>query len=136
MADAPTAEGAEAFARYWIDVLNVAFATLDPGQLQAMSEPTCKTCSNYAGSLRASARDGEVYEGGRYRVLSVVSAPVAGRSARVLLTYSTPKLVVRNRAGDVIDTVPRSKRSTLVIDLLRRDEGWRVKEAARYADSD
>ncbi len=97
MADAPTAEGAEAFARYWIDVLNVAFATLDPGQLQAMSEPTCKTCSNYAGSLRASARDGEVYEGGRYRVLSVVSAPVAGRSARVLLTYSTPNLVVRNR---------------------------------------
>lgn len=66
-ADAPTAEGAEAFARYWVEVVNHAYATFDTAELQRLGTDECETCRNYVKSLRESAADGEVYEGGRYR---------------------------------------------------------------------
>ncbi len=131
-ADAPTADGAEAFARYWIDVVNSAYVTLDTKQLREISSPSCQTCRNYIKSLGESAQLEETYEGGQYRVRSAAATPPVGRASRVLVSYSAPRLVVRNKAGKVVDTERAEKRGTLVIDLSRHGSSWLVKEAARY----
>ena len=134
-ADEPSREGAEAFALHWIAALNQAYDTLDPGPLEHISAPSCRTCRNYAASLRASAAAGERYEGGRHTVKQVDVAPTLGRSARVLLDYEATKLTVIGPSGEVVDTVSADRDATLVFDLERFRKSWRAAEVARYEPS-
>ncbi|MCH8613297.1 DUF6318 family protein [Arsenicicoccus dermatophilus] len=45
-ARAHTPEGAEAFVRYFIDQVNVAWTTPRTGLIASLSLPTCKSCTN------------------------------------------------------------------------------------------
>lgn len=130
-ADAPTSLGAEAFARYYIDVLNEAARTFDPGPLEAISDPGCLTCRNYAQSFRESAEGKERYDGGRLTVKTTSAVAVDENHQQVLLNYDAEALTVYNSSGAATVTNPAETNSTLAITLRRSGGTWVVVEAAR-----
>lgn len=129
LANTPT--GAEAFARYYIDVLNEAARTFDPGPLQAISDPRCMTCRAYIQSFEDSAAGAERYEGGHLTVRSVSGATLAEGTQQVLLDYDAEPLKVFDSNGALTVTNPAETNSTLVIELRRQGDSWVVLEAAR-----
>ena len=52
-----TVEGAEAVARYAIDVLNYASATADLSEWNRITAPSCTTCVSFAEDIRRSGPD-------------------------------------------------------------------------------
>ena len=135
-ADEPSREGAETFAKYWVAVVNRSYATLDSHELRKLGTNRCQTCRNYLQSLRKSADAGEVYEGGRFEILSAIAPPISGDKARVLLDYKAPELIVRDGTGRVVHKAPATKRATLVFDLVRVRDSWRAEEVASFEPTD
>ena len=130
-ADAATAAGAEAFARYWMAVADQAFATLDSAPLDRISGHQCATCQSYIESIERSSGNRERYDGGRIAVEDAAATPLSGRSAVVLLTYDVTELRVYDERGALIDTVPAKKRVALNFTLQRTGSGWIAKQLLR-----
>lgn len=128
-ADEPTAEGAAAFARYWYAELDRAYDLLDSRRIQALSHRQCQVCQRYIEDIDLAAREGEVYRGGGFQVLSAVAPALQNTSTVVLLRYSSPPLVVSDRDGHVVSRSAHRSSVTSQLLVSRQGEGWRVREA-------
>ena len=67
-AKARTDKGAEAFVRYWLEVVNHAQATGETQVLEAMSESTCAGCRGIAEAVTEAYKGGGHIEGGELMV--------------------------------------------------------------------
>lgn len=130
-ADEPTAEGAEAFARYWIEVVNNAHVRVDPTELRRISTATCQTCTAYAKSLDRARKEGRRYAGGFVEVKQAVATNATRSAAKVLVDYDVPPLQILNSAGAVLRTVPAESDVTLRFDLVHRGDRWVADEVAQ-----
>jgi hypothetical protein len=71
----PTPKNAEAFVKYFWDVYNYSYASLDPEPLRAMSKPTCKFCAGSIREIEKSRNERLTNEGGRLTPLVVAAPP-------------------------------------------------------------
>ena len=62
-AQAHTDAGAEAFARYYLAQVNLAWTGPDPSKLDGLASPSCKSCANFAATASSLAADQLRYEG-------------------------------------------------------------------------
>lgn len=72
---APTAKSAEAFVKYFWDVHNYAYATLDTRAFNALSEPGCTFCSSTVKDLNALRAAGSRTEGAEIHPYIVAAPP-------------------------------------------------------------
>ena len=63
-----TEEGAEAFVRHYIDVLNATHDSGDTDALLALSTKACGNCNNFAETIGFVKTAGGHYDGGRWQV--------------------------------------------------------------------
>lgn len=86
-AKAHTPAGAEAFTRYFFDVVNKAWTTPTVGAIAALSEPTCKSCVSLEGSAAQLLRNGQRAKAAPLSVTSVDAAgeDSAGRQTVILV---------------------------------------------------
>jgi hypothetical protein len=75
------AAGAEAFVRYYIDLISNAQTTLDSTWIRDLSRG-CKTCDQLAVSFDEDRASGYAREGGDVRVLSISTPAVDGGEAQ------------------------------------------------------
>lgn len=121
-----TADGAEAFVRYFLQVTNDVSVNPRVGLLPQLSTPSCKTCRGWerqTASLIAGRK--------RYRGASLSVDAVAGLDGRPETdsTYSVAAIVregespIVDQRGAEVARAPR-RRSTLEFELIWRTGRW------------
>jgi hypothetical protein len=122
--DAP---GASAFARYYLELANQAFATGDAKALKAYSDPGCTSCNNLMQAIEAPMNPDERIEGGDYEVLDATSTPSSPGEMLSLVTYRLTEVRVYDSSGDLLETDPAKPPITASMSLRRSGDAWRVE---------
>ncbi|MCH8627185.1 DUF6318 family protein [Arsenicicoccus piscis] len=126
-AKAHTPAGAEAFTRYFFDVVNKAWTTPTVGAIAALSEPTCKSCSELEATavalhgMTAHAREAPVI----VQSASAGSRDGSGRQTVILLATQVPNAVI-DSSGKQSDVTERSSIRREITLTETPSSGWRV----------
>lgn len=120
-----TREGADAFARHFMAVLNYAVATGDVRQLKALSGPTCKSCANFVKTIDGVYPEGKLV-GGQATIIEPTKTPPLMEgvipATHIDFVRSTQQHVLD---GKILETVPEV-RSKWIVSLKWADHGWHV----------
>ena len=84
---AETPQGASAFARYWLALVQDALARGDASALRAVSDAGCGGCTNLI-SAAESGEPGETVRGAGFTVEFAEAPPLANGETTVVLRYS------------------------------------------------
>jgi hypothetical protein len=91
-ANGPFPEGAPAFAKYYVDVLNHAARTGEVERLRDLSASSCTGCANYADSFERNAAQGRYLKGDLWQMGRAVELePVGASDIAVVTTMGTLK---------------------------------------------
>ncbi len=125
---APTPEGAAAFARHWIDVLNIAAASGRTTELRKLGAPGCRACDAFAESIDAIWKNGSI-QGGVFKVRFAEAPKVtATATVGVFLQYSVSSTKHLDRQARVVKSVPARSNITSEMVLARSGPNWLVRE--------
>jgi hypothetical protein len=95
-----TAEGASAFARFYLEILlTEAFHNADASRVRALTLSECEGCDNLIGLIEQLEQDGERMEGGEYVVAFAEASTVESGDAMVDLGYRLEPGVLVDREG-------------------------------------
>jgi hypothetical protein len=101
------ATGAEAFVRYYFELLNKSLTNMDPQYLRFFAEAGCDVCERIATETESDAASGYSYSGGELTIpgdISVImSAPEEAQTAFV--ADQAPMTVVDSAGNPVPDLV-------------------------------
>lgn len=120
-----TAQGADAFVRFFFTQLNAAFSDSNAGLLSGLIDPACGTCANYVRALRADPA--QVIQGPSFSVATVAAAPVESGGSYVEVVGTIPARKLVDRAGRVIRELPAEGRFHFTVAALRTSNGWVVR---------
>jgi len=98
---AKTQAGANAFAKFFMQTLDWAYATTNPSYMKHYYGPTCGLCASLATGIAKTATVHEVFEGGRITVRQTASSTRDGITAPA--DYCTT-IRVRITAQTVVDS--------------------------------
>ncbi|SFE54428.1 hypothetical protein SAMN05216574_104136 [Blastococcus tunisiensis] len=93
------AEGAEAFLRYWIDLLNRQQAIPDGQPLRDLSTSDCYECLRIAKAFDDASASGWRYEGGELSLNDLAEPQVNGNEASLVFGARVEALTVRDSSG-------------------------------------
>lgn len=125
-AAAATPQGAAAFARYYLALMNQAFRNGDAAAVRRLSDPGCGGCSNLIGAIEQPPPAGETVAGGEYEVQFAEAPPVENGDVIVELRYSLSELRVLGTDGQLLETKPAVRDVDAQMRLLRRGDSWIV----------
>jgi hypothetical protein len=111
----PTRAGAEAFLRYFFEVYNYSYDSLDSRQMQRISLSGCKYCAAVVRDVRSAVADGLRYRDGLVSVTAVVAAP--GDVKKGLIVSST----LVQTGGTVLTTDGQVWETSAPVPLVRVD---------------
>jgi hypothetical protein len=117
-------EGAEAFARHYIDLINSTGTNPKKGVLEPLATDECDTCENYAGNVKYLLENGLRNSGDAVEIVS--SEPtLLGDDAVVMLSVKQLAIDVVDDDGGV-DRSYEASTGTMKVDLLRAEDEWFV----------
>ncbi|MCW2682385.1 MAG: uncharacterized protein JWP33_298 [Blastococcus sp.] len=96
------AAGAEAFLRYWIDLLNRQQAIPAGQPLRDLSTAECDECQRIAKAFDDAAAAGWLYEGGQLSLNDVPEPQIYGNQADVVFGLRVEPLTVRDPSGSPV----------------------------------
>ncbi len=128
-ARAPGRAGAEAFVRYYIDLLNYSGATGDTSTFSAASQ-RCESCNKLAGNFRRTYRDGGYYRTKGWRVNTVFASEVNRDHYTAVAEVKETPIEWQVVAGGPIRTLPEDK-VNLRFSVLRASSRWLITELTR-----
>ena len=83
--EAPTPKSAEAFVKYFWDVHNYSYVTLDTALFKSISDPECTFCTSTIDDLETLKNTGSRAEGSSVQLL-IAAAPPGKIGSRVLVS--------------------------------------------------
>lgn len=122
--------GAAAFARFYYEQVDRAFAGADSTLLQGLSNQQCGTCKAFEQSARKLAADGERIKGTSVRVIFSEAPEEQGGQIGVSLTLDAPARVVTNASGQVTQRLAATPRYNVTLTLVWSPNGWAVLKVA------
>lgn len=126
--DAPTPEGATAFARYWYAQLEVAYVRKDASLVEDLSAEGCNACRAFTESIRQLERDGGRVEGLAFRLRIAEPRLVERDIALVDVVYDAPETVSYDAAGTVDLREPAVMFAEESMQLVRNSSSWLVAQ--------
>ena len=93
------AAGAEAFLRYWIELLNRQQAIPAGQPLRDLAAPDCYECLRIAKAFDEAAAAGWRYEGGELSLNDVVEPQVGAEVASLIFGARVEPLTIRDSSG-------------------------------------
>lgn len=120
-----TAQGAAAFARHWIQVVEQALATGDATQLRALSDGGCGGCDNLIGAAEGG-EEGETIRGAGFAVEFAEAPPLENEETIVALRYFRSAGELLNPDGTVAATVAPEGPIDAEMRLKRQADSWIV----------
>lgn len=124
------AAGAEAAARYFVDLYGYSYLARDVSEFERVSDQNCAFCDTVISEVEQMLVDGEVQEGGLISIDEVLENSYhANVDTHIidLITSQTPYREV-DRSGNTIAENDGAE-LTISIILQLREEGWVVIEA-------
>lgn len=125
-AAAETPEGAAAFARYWIEVLEGALATGDAAHLRRLSDEGCSSCSNLIGAVEDVDTQGQLVRDAQFTVDFAESPPIEAGEVVVELRYRRGAGELLDAEGEVVASIAPEGPITAQMRLERRGPSWVV----------
>jgi hypothetical protein len=121
------AEGAEAFLRYFIDLLNRQRAIPDGQPLRDLG-PECQECLRIAKVYDDAAAADRQFEGGELVLESVATATLEGDAAIINFLARQDTLSLIDAAGTVLDSLPADSGLGSGIGLVwsETDNSWLI----------
>ncbi|WP_367616051.1 DUF6318 family protein [Phycicoccus avicenniae] len=121
-----TPEGAEAFASYYMDVLNQAMTSAEPDGPEALSADSCRFCGRALETVRQLSSDNQVYEEAPARLENLRP----GGDAPQDQVFIRARLVqvganVLDDDGEVVST-DQSGTAEVLVGVGWTDDGWRL----------
>ena len=92
------AAGAEAFVRYYVDLINRTSTVMDAAPLREFSNG-CADCSRIASVVEEDAAAGRQYNDGRILITAVGAPLMKGATAEMAVHADVAALTVRDAAG-------------------------------------
>ena len=130
-ATANTPQGADAFARYFFDQLNLAFRTSNAELIAALSTDDCTGCATYRQGLVDARAAGEFFNGDTFLVTAVAASPSDVKGTAVDVIGTLPARDSVDGQGRVIKRIGDHGRFHFVLQLRRRTGVWAVVEILR-----
>jgi hypothetical protein len=124
---AASTQGASAFARHYIALLNEAFAMVDASAVREVSHPECQGCRNLIAAIEGPSTDGERVEGGDFSIHFAEAREIAPGDVLVDIRYSVEPLRVLDADGRVVDSRPGTAAIDGQLRLLKGAHGWEVR---------
>ncbi len=125
-ASAHTPDGAAAFVRFYIDLINTAYATGASQPLRAYATDECDSCTSIAGAVDDIYADGGRAIGGQLTINTLTPTGVAeGVQTSVVVDASTDAYQRIDSSGAVVEDLP-SVRRLLIVDLGWTNSAWRA----------
>lgn len=122
-----TLAGAEAFVRYYIDLLNYASDSGDTRSLRAQADPSCGGCNDYANLYEKTYRSGGFFEAGDWVPQPQVLKQDFEKAVRLVVTVDTKPGRYKKRS--TVPTREYGKNQYSLTFVLSRDSGrWLVRE--------
>jgi hypothetical protein len=123
-------EGAEAFARYFMQTVDWAYASMDSSLMRAEYDPaTCAYCNQAANRTDADRAAGKRYDGGRSTIFYLMSAAGADVTNNlVLVVLNVGPLSVYDSMGQLVDTADAASLLQFNVRAHYSDSRWHVAE--------
>ena len=123
------AAGAEAFLRYWIDLLNRQQA-IPAGQPLRDLGPECRECLRIARVYDEAAAAGNRYVGGLLTVVNVATPMLDGDQTTVAFTAREDAVQLVDAAGTPLESLDAAPDLSSGIGLVwsKTDRGWLVTD--------
>lgn len=102
-ARAHTQEGAEAFARFYMEQVNKGFTEADPSSLEGLGAPSCETCSSFFESTKDLKARGHHHKGLSISVDGALANSYTPKKAIVQLFVTQHSVPVVDRRGKEVD---------------------------------
>ncbi|WP_343988975.1 DUF6318 family protein [Terrabacter terrae] len=118
-----TQEGAEAFARFFIESLNEGATKPDATALAGLFAPGCKTCVAMEKSLQELKAQGERHAGSSIVVSRTSSLTFSTSAAQVLIDVQQKRVKVLNSRGSTLRETA-SGPGTFVMTLNQNGGHW------------
>ncbi|TWE11849.1 hypothetical protein BKA23_0640 [Rudaeicoccus suwonensis] len=120
-----TAAGAEAFARYYIDLVNRLGQNPKPGVLEPLSLDSCKTCANFEDSAAYLSSHRERFSGPQFSIVRTYANLDPSNENVITAVVSPLKGARLDQSNHVLKTYPADANQGLVFGLDWKN-GWRV----------
>ena len=120
-----TAQGASAFATYYMELIEYTFATGDATALRTASDAACLGCRNFLEAAAKASSAGEFAIDADIEVLEAVSPAIQAGETTVDLRYKRTNGTVVDGAGNVIKSI-RAQNATDVQITVSRGRSWIV----------
>ncbi|TFV59850.1 hypothetical protein E4P41_11045 [Geodermatophilus sp. DF01-2] len=98
----PDAAGAEAFVRYYIDLINRTSTVMDAALLREFSD-RCDGCNRIAAHTEEDARAGYDYEGGEITITEISQPLMKGATAEMAIRMDQARFRVVDASGSPVD---------------------------------
>lgn len=128
-ARAPTRAGAEAFVRYYIDLLNYAGATGDTDAFEAAAKG-CDSCANLAQNFRDTYENGGYYKTRGWRVETLFASVAGNLSSTAVAQVKETRITWRESEDARIRHLP-ADRVSLRFSMSRSDGSWQIRRFTR-----
>jgi hypothetical protein len=92
------AAGAEAFVRYYIDLINRTSDVMDAKPLRDLSD-NCRDCTRIASSTEKAAAAGQDYQGGEMTIIEIGPAVLKETAADLPIVVDQAKFIVTDASG-------------------------------------
>jgi hypothetical protein len=134
-AKAHTQAGANAFAEFFMQTLDWAYATTNPSYMKHYYGPTCGQCSGIATGITKTAAEHHWYEGGRLAIHASTATAIAPVTAPAdfcsLVPVNVSATAVVDRTGKIFNGAGAASGLTFKLCASYRGDQWRTSYLAR-----
>ncbi|MFJ6002629.1 DUF6318 family protein [Arthrobacter sp. NPDC092385] len=127
LADQNSAEGLEAFTRYWFELFSYGYETNDWVPYEAVTDPGCRTCAQTKQVVGDFYADGGWMGGGEFRIIDFGTDFRLNTSGSIqsFVNYQQADLIYYQKDGtNTLGEAPDA--SVNVLFSLYRDDAWVV----------
>lgn len=135
-AQAPDADGAATFIRYYFDTVNYAYRTGDLGPTQLVRQDDCTACLSLEEEIAAGFAMGGRIVAAQVSVEDIAVTPgdlTAYAEALAVLSQESGEIV--DSAGDHVGTIDPEVQLAIGANLERSPTGWLISQWGNYERS-
>jgi hypothetical protein len=119
--------GAQAFAVFFIETIDWAFATMSGAYIRHVSVPTCLGCRAFAQGVERARRAGHRYVGGRFSITGARVDLYASSHATVIVRYDSLSFEEVGRNGRGVEGEPAQRGARFAVDIVWQGSEWKSR---------
>ena len=126
LADQNSAEGLEAFTRYWFELFSYGYETNDWVPYEAVTDPRCENCANVTISVSEIFADGGWISGADSEVISFISDFRTNTEGSIgsYVEVVQGESIIYSASGEVVEEAPEGNPTLKAIFSAYLDGRW------------